>query len=57
MFFAVAILIIFAGFDNDFYSGTAAKSKGKEMDNKEKEKITEIEQKKKAGKTDWLQWF
>ena len=30
MFFSVSILIIFAGFDNDFHSGNLAQLKGKE---------------------------
>ena len=37
MFFSVSILIIFAGFDNDFHSGNEAKTKGKEMDEKDKQ--------------------
>ena len=52
MFFGVAILIVFAGFDNDYHSGTKAKQKGKELDAKDKEDMKALEEKKKAlGKT------
>ena len=51
MFFSVSILIIFAGFDNDFHSGNQAKLKGKEQDAKEevemKKQVDEAAEKKK----------
>ena len=52
MFFAVAILIIFAGFDNDFHSGAKAKLKGKEYDEKKKAEMKDFDEKKKSGKTE-----